>query len=288
MHEYIQNVRRELSAFSDRLFLTEPVLEVQKILDNFYHAYSIQTANVGNCLIYRVRGCDNNLPHLEPSDLWVPPSDVLKCVGRVNDIGQRIFYGAFHPFTAIREARIAKGQYFSMGVYHLRAMDDYDMTSVVIKTPPRPSATAPLLGQLAHELSLFVASEFTKSVEPGQEHHYKKSSAMAQILLGLPNKESLLYPSVQDADMINIALPESAAARRLTLKSVFHCQLRNDPYALLESRPIAGKLKTVVDRSPIGFRINPVGEPMLFSKIFDNSKITSPDEILRHFMASKQ
>ncbi len=88
--------------------------------------------------------------------------------------------------------------------------------------------------------------------------------------------------------MINIALPEAAATKRLILKSVFHCQLRDEPYALLESRPVDGKLKTMVDRSPNGFRLNLIGDPMRFSQIFDHSKISSPDEIMRHFMASKQ
>lgn len=289
MQEYFQNVHRELAAFRECEFFTEPVPEVKRQLDRFYYAYSIQTANVGNCFVYRVRVCDGDKPHLAVSDIWVPPSDVLKSVGRVNDIGQRIFYGALNPFTAIREARISEGQYFTMGVYHLDAREDYDMTSVVIQTPPKPSPSRHLLDQLAHELSVFVVSEFTKSVEPGQEHHYKKSCAIAQTLLSLPYKDSLLYPSVQDADMINIALPEAVGSTRLTLKSVFHCQLRDEAYALLESRHIEGKpcLKTVADKSPDGYRIKLVDEPMRFSHTFHHSKIASPDEMIRNFMANK-
>mgnify|MGYP000514633162 CR=1 FL=1 len=167
MQDYIENVRREMATFRERIFKTESVSEVQQILSTFYHAYSIQTANFGNCLIYRVRLCKNDQRRLDPTEIWVPRSDILKRVGRVNDIGQRIFYGAFHPLTAIREARITKDQYFSIGVYHLQAMDDCNMTSVVIQTPPKPNPLNRPLDQLAHELSAFVVSEFTKTVSPG-------------------------------------------------------------------------------------------------------------------------
>lgn len=168
-------------------------------------------------------------------------------------------------------------------------MDDYDMTSVVIKTPPQPSPSRPLFEQLGHELSIFVVSEFTKFVESGQAHHYKKSCAMAQRLLGLPNKDSLLYPSVQDANMINLALPEAAAAERLTLQSVLHCQMRTEPYALLESRPTkeGGHLHTIVNKSPDGYKFKLHGEPMNFSQNFHHSKIASPEEMIRHIMAKK-
>ena len=287
MQEYIQNVRRELAAFRDHQFITEPMVEVQQQLDRFYHAYNIQTANIGNCLVYRVRVCDGDKPHLASHEIWVPPTEVLKSIGRVNDIGQRIFYGALHPFTAIKEARITAGQYFSMGVYHLKAIDDYDMTSVVIKTPPQPSPSRPLFEQLAHEISIFVVSEFTKFVEFGQEHHYKKSCAMSQTLLSLPNKDSLLYPSLQDANMINLALPEAAAAERLTLQSVLHCQMRTEPYALLESRPTkeGDHLHTVVDKSPDGYKFKLLGEQMNFSETFHHSKIAASERMISHFMA---
>lgn len=281
MQEYLRNVRRELDWFREQEFLTESVAEVRQNLDKFFHVYSIMTANLGNCYVYRVRSCDEDRPHLETSDIWVPPSEVLVRVARANDIGERIFYGALHPMTAIKEAAITESKYFTLGVYHLRAMNEGDMPSVVIKTPPKPNHMVRPLEQLGHELSEFVESEFTKTINRENDHHYKKSCAMAQNLFNLPYKDSLLYPSVQDADMINIALPEAVAANRLTLKQVFHCQLRGWPYALSESRPLGEKLKTVTNKSPIGFRLNPIGDPMRFSLMFDHSKIESPDEMLR-------
>lgn len=289
MQDFYQHVQHELAAFRESEFLTESVHEVQQQLDRFYHAYSIQTANLGNCLIYRVRVCNGDQPHFAASDIWIPPAERLKSVARANDIGQRIFYGAFDPYTAIKEARVPEGEFFTMGVYHLHAKEDFHMTSVVIHTPPKPNSWRNIQQKLAHELSVFVVSEFTKPVQPGQDHLYKKSCAIAQTLLGLPKKDSLLYPSIQDADMINIALPEPVASERLTLKSVFHCQLRSEAYVLRESSPIEGQpeLIEVINQSPRGYRFNLIGEPMRFSQTFHHSKITTTDELIRYFAAKK-
>lgn len=119
-------------------------------------------------------------------------------MGRFNGVEESIFYTALDPVTAIKEARINSGEDFSLRLYDLTANDYADLLTVNIV----PSKIIPQItgNQRLHAMILsdFIYTEVTRPVGVGTEYQYKASCAIAKMLLDIPNKDSLFYPSMID------------------------------------------------------------------------------------------
>ncbi len=219
----------------------------------------------------------------------------MKRIGRANDIGESMFYGALDYETAIQEVNIGIGEKYSLAVYNLKERENFEKSSVVI----RPSL--PMRNQLEPvdlfglELSNFMVSELTRKVHTGNETNYVRSCAISKILLDLPNKDSLLYPSVQNKDAVNIVIKEHDAKKRLSLQLLMTCQCKSskDHVVLEVKQPDSpGNLKTMYDykKEPVPLKVNV--PKMSFQKMFGNNKIPSAEqeiqELLNAFSANKR
>ena len=68
--------------------------------------------------IFRARKCESEHGYSNISEIYPPPSD--KCtVGRMNEAGQAIFYGAFSPGTALAEINAQEGDYVHVAQFKL-------------------------------------------------------------------------------------------------------------------------------------------------------------------------
>jgi hypothetical protein len=177
--------------------------------------------------LFRVRPLESDEEHSEVVSLLAPPPHKVHRMGRLNDAGESMLYAAFDPVTAIRESRIRGGQRFSLTVLSLAQRPVFHNSSIRLGLEP-PSCTKRLSAAMrasAERLHLFIRSEITKTVGVGDEHEYKATCVITQFLLGDPNKDSIVYPSVFDPNRTNIALTIPGANERTTVWAVFECQL---------------------------------------------------------------
>lgn len=294
-------LNKKIVEFQDKLFDTESIDEVVKLLESFYNSYNITVLNIGNISAFRVRKLDHGTEHDTTKSLWAPPSKYVKQIGRANDIGESIFYAAFDPLTAILEGRIREGDEFSLAVYYLEPKEDWNMSSVVISVPKKGVTQAKELDEYSISLSKFMVDEFTKEIEEGNEHEYKKSCAMAKILFRLPNKDSVVYPSIQNEDRVNIAMVEEKAQERVKLRSVLKCKLirmNKDNSAQVEILSIAQASQGVdsLDYNPIpvdNYTISIsyetwVKKVLNFNDAFKPENISTPDEIMKDILSKKK
>lgn len=253
---------------------SDSVATTRKRIEEFYWAYNLVTAQVDKRIIYRVRKITADEPHLNFNDVWFPPLHKIKCIGRANDIGETMFYGAFDPLTAIAESRISAGEKYSLALFEIKPVKTHD--SIVIREAELIARQNPELSYFGIELSKFMVREFTRVVEPGFEHLYRRSCALAQLLLETPHKDSLIYPSIQNPDGINIALKPDAAVRRLTLINVITCEMESEgKHRALESKvPNAqGELITTRDERHSSYHLKLVGDPASFHQTFIARKL---------------
>jgi hypothetical protein len=287
---YIHDLRLRLIDFLSSSVNGKTVLQVRNEISVFYNAYNVIVANAGNCPIFRVRKIEKCDEHNNANDVWCPPAKNIKYLGRANDIGQSIFYGAFDQQTAISEVKISPGERYSLAAYSLRPRENYNMTSVVIRqSDPLPNMTQEI-DFFAVELSRFMVNEFTKDVQHGNENQYLKSCAIAQLLLDLPHKDSLLYPSVKNKDATNLAMKETDAKSRLQLSLVLTCECRSS------DDHVVAEVKSPNDDGTLSIDYNYNGSPKPitmhgpqtpFSTTFHNSRISSSKEIISHFVSQQ-
>lgn len=294
-------LNKKIIEFRDKSFDTESIDEVVKLLESFYNSYNITVSNIGKISAFRVRKLEYGKKHDTTKSLWAPPSEYVKQIGRANDIGESILYAAFDPLTAILEGRIREGDEFSLAIYYLEPKEDWDMTSVVISVPKIGIEQTKELDEYSISLSKFMVDEFTKEIEEGNEHEYKKSCAMAKTLLRLPYKDSIVYPSIQNADRVNIAMVEEKAKERMKLRSVLKCKLirmNEDNTAQVEISSIAQANEGIdsleydpipVDNYTISISYDTwVKKVLNFNDTFKPENISTPEEIMKDILSKKK
>lgn len=272
-------------AYSDSSGCT--VEEIKQQILSFYGVYNVIVANLGASSVYRVRKIDPGDTHGMASDVWHPPPSCVKKIGRANGIGEAVFYCSLDPATAIEEGQIGPGDKFSLAIYQLAGREPYDMTSVMVKEGrfmPSPGlACTEELSRFGVELSKFMVREFTRHVAPGDEHHYKRSCAISNILFELPYKDSIIYPSVRNQDAVNIALQSEAASKRLTLLQVATCAMDELDDVNVEALFVPDVDDRLVQQSPpypMPLPLKLSGPRSSFKQQFRDDCIASPEEIL--------
>lgn len=287
----IHKLRMHLIDFSYQDVRSNSVAEIKNKLHEFYNSYNVLVANIGNSNVFRVRKINIGGVHDKVADVWCPPEQFCKSIGRANDVGQSVFYGSFDAHTAISEAKIEVGELFSLAVFYLVALEDYYMTSIIIKESDLIDGYDSEFDMFGVELSKFMVNEFTRNVPEEQEYLYKKSCAIAEILFNIPHKDSIIFPSVKCHDSINIALKAENAYKRLILNDVLTCTIDSNRQLLVhevKSPTEDGVLQTVKTKFKLPCPLNFKGTKLTFSNLFKNENISSPQEIMSHFLGQQQ
>ncbi len=211
---------QKIAQFRSSTFERIAIPDIVKELSQFYSFFNLYVVNIGNVPVFRVRKIVDGEKHLYRNGLWSPPSDKVISIGRANDVGESIFYGAFDPLTAIQEGRINVGEMFSLAIYHLEPKEDFDMSSIVISNPGKATSQSIEINECSEILCKFMIEEFTKTVNIGNEREYKVCCALSKLLLSMSYKDSIVYPSIQNQENTNIVMKVDAALKRLKLIGV--------------------------------------------------------------------
>ncbi|MBT3278391.1 MAG: RES family NAD+ phosphorylase [Phycisphaerales bacterium] len=201
-----------------------PVAEVRDIFSIIFSKLNLITANLGGIFIFRVREIKKGEEHRRICDIWSPPAECAS-LGRANDAGESIFYGALDPVTAIREISLQPGNHFTLGNFWLSQTEDDWHSSRIITIPKHTHARNRDEHLHSRILSDFIFSEFTRPVGEGMEFQYKASCAISKLLLDRADKDSLIFPSICDSQAYNLVMKNEAAEKRLHPKQVFRCRL---------------------------------------------------------------
>jgi len=183
----------------------------------------------------------------DESDLWEPPTNCVKQIGRLNKVGETLLYTApQNPNVAIKETHIQKNDWYALikytavkdikvntigGVYDYRAMGFVDEKAIMV-----------------HELyNSFLRDEFSRDVGNGTEYLYRISERIAKDYFDLPPEiqDAWCYSSVQDKNKYNVCFRPEKAHELLKLNGAMIC--RKDDNEDIRPRCIAvsmnGKLE---------------------------------------------
>jgi hypothetical protein len=184
------------------------------------------------------------------SRLSYPPQRYVTQHGRLNAIGEVLFYGSVGQIgNSLYECRANTGDLFAMGCWRttrtlvLNQMG-YSSKDVDSRAPGRPRQTwingAPVDGTRDSLLHAWQSEVFTKNVARGEEWQYNLSIALARLALdGIKENEDrnlpkefagVLYPSISSKLYgNNVALRPSAVDSSLELSKVLFLKVKEIP-----------------------------------------------------------
>lgn len=197
-----------------------------KLFKSFITQFNLVTINL-KCSLFRARKIDESGEHRIRKNVSYPSAQDVKKFGRCNNIGESMFYAALDPVTAIKEIKVNPEDKFTLSVYNLDSQSEGIQSTINLCIPREIFHSSK--NQKIHSMILndFIFTEFTRPVATGTEYQYKASCAVTKILLEIPYKDSLLYPSMVDFTKRNIVIKEKAASERLHLSQVLECQIIN-------------------------------------------------------------
>jgi RES domain-containing protein len=175
--------------------------------------YTCLTRSISAQNSWRARRNINSDYFKNVRDVWYPPADLVSTYGRLNRPGCTILYVAASQQTAILEMRPAVGDIFT--ILKLRLADAAILPHVMelgfeekssqfgltasVRLVETTVAGSRFLGEEAEKNLLirsFLAREFVRTVDRGQEQQFKLSVAISENLLSSPEIDGVVYPSM--------------------------------------------------------------------------------------------
>jgi hypothetical protein len=183
--------------------------------------------------VYRARANEPNQEFSHASQLWYPPKEFVTKPSRLNTAGQVRFYASSMPHTAMYEVRPSARNILTVLVARTRSGNVESLENLAFIGLERSAA---------HEVKHFTSEDFfrnsqnfrsrlgeanykkwllvddylgdvlTRPVGPGDEHLYKPTIALADLLFTIQEFDGINYPSVATEHYgINICMsPERA------------------------------------------------------------------------------
>lgn len=170
-------------------------------------------------------------------DVWTRPAKDVKTLGRLNRIGESMFYAANQTTNAIYETSVEEEELFFLMVYENRKQ----MRLSQIHYNTHMGEFDELENAKRTILHNFLLGEFTKVVMPGQEYNYKSSIAIFQIFFNSPQIDGFTYPSIKTQQNVgfNICFNADKAKENLRFCGMMVCQLGpSTPNSAFQVRPI--------------------------------------------------
>lgn len=166
------------------------------------------------------------------NELWCPPVEKIKKIGRCNDIGEQVLYFSGGGDTALREINPPIGSIVTclecelvenIKLYEIGVLknNQRELFLQQLKNMHKDALNQfykndKILIDLDTKLKDFIVEEFTKYVEVGEEHLYKKTISIAKYFLSNPTIEALMFPSIKSNLLnINYAITKEFADRKL-------------------------------------------------------------------------
>jgi hypothetical protein len=193
--------------------------------------YPFQIKTMGLTGVYRARSNKPGEVFSWASQLWYPPATAVVRPSRLNQIGQVRFYGTNVPNAALLELRPQPGNVFTVLLARTRSgkAEMLDVAFIGLERSRAPEVQhltekdmfrhalhfRSQLGPANYKKWLLIddyLSEIFATVVPdGEEHKYKPTIALANLLFSAP-LDAVMYPSVATADHgVNVCmLPDKA------------------------------------------------------------------------------
>jgi hypothetical protein len=170
-------------------------------------------------------------------ELWYPPAEKIKVLGRANNIARQVFYCSSHPYTAVIET---KGSYTALYTLLACAKREDARAPIVMplgfgaphpvsgeqraSTAPAPKLIDPKAADMEADAVLvetFLREEFTRVIPEESNHLYKITVAISELLMdstvvGGLSTDGLAYAPVTAEWGSNIALRASSADELLS------------------------------------------------------------------------
>jgi hypothetical protein len=200
--------------------------ELEKFLNEMMQGYSFFTrwAKLNPC--YRARKNIGAQHFTNVSELTYPPAKFIKVPGRINRVGESIFYIASDESTALAEVRASVGDIitvceietlkegFNLSEMGMPEYFSHAGASLLENTTAGINHFGPdkRTGEKNIMIRNFFITQFVKIVNTGFEHEYKITNSISTVLSNDDNYEGLMYPSIATSHKgINVAVKPTVA-----------------------------------------------------------------------------
>jgi len=210
------DLRRRINSFRSVDLESASMNAVDIRLRTIMDQYHIKMNNLYLNGLLRARKNNEREDFNHVRELWYPPQEKIKIYGRLNNIGQSLFYASSNAQTAIYELRHQAGDRITVLVVRPKENVSYFSNIVFIGLD---RSSAPEVSSINKSESLKNSEEFkrgvgsknhkkfvlidsfledllTLKIEEGEEYKYKPTVILAEILFSIPNIDALNYPSV--------------------------------------------------------------------------------------------
>ena len=184
-------------------------------LRRLFNGYACLTRMLDVPYAYRARKHETPAPFEHVSQLWYPRAEHIKHLGRVNRIGQPMFYISASHDTATLEMRPEVGELITilsllpvdpsrrLHVMEIGMAEKESLharprnVQLLEETPYGPSFLKRNHG-IKQNLTIrsFLATEFIRVVARGNEHEFKKTIVIGEFLSSSNRIDGLQYPSL--------------------------------------------------------------------------------------------
>ena len=169
--------------------------------------------------LYRVRTVDlKDMAQFSSMDAyWNPPTEYIRTRGRLNKVHESLLYTSLHPETTFSELKIKACQAFVLIVYEAKQ----EIKLNIIGVNRDVSELNEIENRKYQLYNEFLLNEFTKEVQPGQEHLYRVSELIAKTYFDLPRRDiqdAWMYPSVASEGKSNVCFYPEVAKEVLDFK----------------------------------------------------------------------
>ncbi|MBA0884019.1 RES domain-containing protein [Flavobacterium undicola] len=205
--------------------------------------FIIQTIFWDAPIIYRARKHTDKSLFKNVEELIYPKNPTT--LGRLNNIGQPLFYGASDHNTAIFELRPKRGDEITVlesriiNSVHLPKFTEVGIRELLIKQNHSPEFIEQNKIVLAKNLMTednkkrynlinnFLVSEITKIIGSNKTHMYKGTIAIAQFYLDNKMADGMVYPSISRSGTECIAMKPESYHRFYRPDRSFKCKIVN-------------------------------------------------------------
>jgi hypothetical protein len=182
--------------------------------------------------VYRARPNEGTSLFQNIEQVWYPPRDKVKKLGRFNNIGESMFYCSATYNPCIFECHPKKGDWITLleceaidrnkkiavadAFFHKFKSAEgqiiFDKSYDIIQKQGREIIRKKGLEKEHNEIQKFIEKEALKIVKAGEEYKYKITVAIKEIFFTVPIAQGITYPSLATGmENINFALKPQVA-----------------------------------------------------------------------------
>lgn len=187
-----------------------------------------------NTLLFRIRSFDSTIK--TEDDLWYPPANRIKKLGRLNDINEPILYIAGDVGTALAEMRVNVGEEFYLLFYKVSS----PINLVDISPSKGAYSQYPKVEEF---VSNFLVDEFSTFVPETENERYRVSNIIGKYYFNYKNigQDGWIYPSAVKSGKRSIAIDSQICKNKLKFLFVAKGRLETETDYSFEQPRILNK-----------------------------------------------